>query len=122
VVYPASEHVELQIYGAGFFSDADRELCRQFHSRGWDERLRLVEGFEDQRLRRLGRRLIYFEAPHLIVDVERRAMDEDIAARRRGDGRHSSPPWTTAPSALAELELIRGEISEEFIQSFGSIT
>jgi exodeoxyribonuclease-1 len=26
VVYPASEHVELQIYGAGFFSDADREL------------------------------------------------------------------------------------------------
>ncbi|MGJ5080200.1 exonuclease domain-containing protein [Bradyrhizobium sp. HKCCYLS3013] len=122
MVYPASEHVELQIYGAGFFSDADRELCRQFHSRSWDERLRLVEGFEDQRLRRLGRRLIYFEAPHLIVDVDRRAMDEDIAARRRGDGRHSSPPWTTVPSALAELELIRGEISEEFIQSFGSIT
>jgi hypothetical protein len=83
--YPASEHVELQIYGAGFFSDSDRDLCRQFHSRSWEERLRLVEQFDDQRLRRLGRRLVYFEAPHLIEETERRAMDVDIGARRRGD-------------------------------------
>src|ERR1700761_7542305 len=76
-----------------------------------EERLRLVERFDDQRLRRLGRRLIYFEAPHLIDETERRAMDEDIAARRRGDGRHSSPQWTTVPGALSELESIGAEIS-----------
>jgi exonuclease I len=73
-VYPPSEHVEQQIYGAGFLSDSDRDLCSQFHSRRWEERLRLVERFNDQRLRRLGRRLIYFEAPHLIDETERRAI------------------------------------------------
>jgi exodeoxyribonuclease-1 len=121
-VYPPSEHVEQQIYGAGFFSDSDRDLCSQFHSRRWEERLRLVERFDDQRLRRLGRRLIYFEAPHLIDETERRAMDEDIAARRRGDGRHSSPQWTTVPGALSELESIGAEISQEFRRSFAAIT
>ena len=121
-VYPPSEHVEQQIYGAGFFSDSDRDLCSQFHSRRGEERLRLVERFDDQRLRRLGRRLIYFEAPHLIDETERRAMDEDIAARRRGDGRHSSPQWTTVPGALSELESIGAEISQEFRRSFAAIT
>jgi exodeoxyribonuclease I len=121
MIYPPSEHVELQIYGAGFFSDADRELCRQFHSRRWDERLDLVESFEDPRLRRLGRRLIYFEVPHLIAEAQRRAMDEEIFARRRGDGRHSSPPWMTISSALSELQSIGSEVSEEFILGFASI-
>jgi exodeoxyribonuclease-1 len=120
-VYPLSEHVEQQIYGAGFFSDSDREMSRQFHSRPWEERLGLVERFDDQRLRRLGRRLIYFEAPHLFEEIARRAMDEDIAARRRGDGRYSSPPWTTVPNALLELESIDTQISSEFRRSFTTI-
>jgi exodeoxyribonuclease-1 len=121
-VYPPSEHVELQIYGGNFFSDSDRDLCREFHSRRWEERLQLVERFEDQRLRRLGRRLVYFEAPHLIDEFERRAMDEDIAARRRGDGRHSSPQWTTVPMAKSELESIALDISHEFRLGFAAIT
>lgn len=121
-VYPVSEHVELQIYGGGFFSDADRERCRQFHASRWDERLSIIEVFEDPRLRRLSRRLVYFEAPHLIAETERRTMDEDIAARRRGEGRHSSPPWTTLSSALTELQSIDDEVSEEFRRSFTSMT
>lgn len=120
-VYPPSEHVELQIYGGGFFSDDDREFCRQFHSLPWEERLRIVDRFGDQRLRRLGRRLIYFQAPHLIEGTERRAMDEDISSRRRGDGRHSSPLWTTVASALSELDSIGSEISQEFRRSFTAI-
>jgi exodeoxyribonuclease-1 len=67
-VYPASDHVELQIYGAGFFSDPDRELCREFHASKWEDRISLVDRFADPRLRRLGRRLVYFEAPHLLDD------------------------------------------------------
>jgi exodeoxyribonuclease I len=120
-VYPLSEHVEQQIYGAGFFSDSDREICRQFHSRRWEDRLGLVERFDDQRLRRLGRRLVYFEAPHLFEETARRAMDEDVAARRRGDGRYFLPPWTTVPNALLELESISTQISAEFRRSFTAI-
>jgi exodeoxyribonuclease I len=121
-VYPASEHVELQIYGGSFFSDPDRELCREFHTRRWEDRLSLVDRFEDSRLRRLGRRLVYFEAPHVLDDLQRRAMDEDIAARRRGAGRYSSAPWTTIAVALSELTSIDKEIAEEFKAGFAAIT
>jgi exodeoxyribonuclease-1 len=121
-VYPVSEHVELQIYGGNFFSDSDRELCAAFHSAEWENRLRLLDQFDDPRLRRLGRRLVYFEAPHLLDDGQRLAADGDIAARRRGEGPYGSPPWTTIPIALSELASIDTEISEEFRRDFKSIS
>jgi hypothetical protein len=84
-VYAPSDHVELQIYGGNFFSDADRELCRQFHVSPWEERPEFVHRFGDRRLKRLARRLIYFESPHLFEEAERRVIADDIAARRRGE-------------------------------------
>jgi exodeoxyribonuclease I len=115
-VYAPSEHVELQIYGGRFFSEHDLELCRQFHARPWEMRPEIIAGFSDPRLKRLGRRLIYLETPHLINEDERRVMAEDIASRRRGDGRHLSPPWTTIAQAISELESI--EASAELKRTF----
>jgi exodeoxyribonuclease-1 len=117
-VYAASEHVELQIYGGNFFSDTDRELCRQFHGLPWDRRPEIVTRLGDQRLKRLARRLIYFESPDLFADTDRRIIADDIAARRRGDGNHASPPWTTVAQAIAELETMDGEVSATFKTSF----
>jgi exodeoxyribonuclease I len=117
-VYAASEHVELQIYGGVFFSDGDLELCRQFHGLSWERRSEIAGRFSDQRLKRLARRLIYFESPHLIDDADRRIIADDIAARRRGEGNHASPPWTTIAQALAELEAIDTEVSAEFRRGF----
>jgi exodeoxyribonuclease I len=117
-VYAASDYVELQIYGGDFFSDADRELCRQFHAGPWEGRRELVHRLGDQRLKRLARRLIYFESPHLFGEGERLAIARDIAARRRGDGDHAFPPWTTIAQALSELRTIDGEVSETFKQAY----
>jgi exodeoxyribonuclease I len=117
-VYAPSEHVESQIYGGNFFSDADLELCRQFHASPWKARPEFVRRFDDRRLRRLARRLIYFESPHLFEEAERRVIAEDIAARRHGEGNHTSPPWTTIAQALSELETIDGEISDAFKQAY----
>jgi exodeoxyribonuclease-1 len=117
-VYAASEHVELQIYGNNFFSEGDLELCRQFHSRPWERRPEIVGRFRDQRLKRLARRLIYFETPHLIDDADRRIIADDISARRRGEGNHASPPWMTIPQALSELETLDAEVSAEFKGGF----
>lgn len=105
-VYAASEHVELQIYGGNFFSEGDLELCRQFHAQPWEMRPEILGRLSDQRLKRLARRLIYFESPQLIDDAERRIIAEDISARRRGEGKYASPPWTTIAQALLELETI----------------
>ena len=117
-VYAASEHVELQIYGGNFFSDGDRDLCRQFHGLPWERRPSIAGRFGDQRLKRLARRLIYLESPHLIDEADRRIIAVDIAARRRGEGNHASPPWTTIAQALAELEIIDAEVSAEFRRGF----
>jgi exodeoxyribonuclease I len=117
-VYPPSEHVELQIYGGNFFSDADRELCRQFHASQWEARPEFVARFDDGRLKRLARRLIYYERPHLFEEAELRAIAEDIEARRRGEGKHASPPWTTIDQALSELKTMGEEVSDEFKQAF----
>lgn len=117
-VYPASEHVEQQIYGGNFFSDGDHDLCRQFHTLPWDRRSEIVARLTDPRLKRLGRRLIYFESPHLFDEADRRVIDEDIAARRRGEGNHVSPPWTTIAAAIAELESMDGEVPQAFRTAF----
>jgi exodeoxyribonuclease I len=116
--YAPSDHVEEQIYGGTFFSDADAELCRRFHGLPWVARPDLVHRFQDARLKRLGRRLIYFESPHLLDDAERRAIADDIAARRRGDGKYASPPWMTIAAALSELESIEAELTDAFKKPF----
>ncbi len=72
----------------------------------------------DRRLKRLARRLIYFESPHLFAEAERRVIADDIAARRRGEGNHASPPWTTIAHALSELETIDAEVSDTFKQAY----
>jgi exodeoxyribonuclease I len=117
-VYPPSEHVELQIYGGNFFSDADIDLCRQFHANPWESRLDIIRRFSDQRLRRLARRLIYFESPHLFDEENRRNIADDIAARRNGEGNHASPPWTTIQQARSELSAIDETGSEAFKKGF----
>ena len=61
-IYPASEHVEQQIYGGNFISDADFALSRLFYTLPWQARLDVAQRFQDGRLRRLARRLIFFEA------------------------------------------------------------
>jgi hypothetical protein len=44
---------------------------------------------------------------------------DDIAARRRGEGNHASPPWTTIAHALSELETIDAEeVSDTFKQAY----
>lgn len=120
--YEPSNHVELQIYEGRFPSDADRDLCRQFHLLPWEQRRAIVDQFEDRRFRRLAKRLIYFESPHLLDEIERHTIDDDVAARRRGDGRYTSPPWNTISRALAELHGIDAKVSHEFKEGFIQLT
>lgn len=119
--YPPSEHVEEQIYGGNFFSDADTELCRLFHTLPWEARAELIPRFADGRLRRLSRRLMYFESPHLFQEAARRVIEDDIGARRRGDGRYAAAPWTTIQRALSELESIPGELSDALKSGFWNL-
>ena len=78
----------------------------------------MISRFGDQRLKRLARRLIFFECPHLFDDADGRLIAQDIAARRCGEGKHGSPPWMTIEKALAELDTIDAEASDAFKKTF----
>jgi exodeoxyribonuclease-1 len=107
-IYGPSEHVELQIYGKGWSSDEDIKLCRDFHASPWEHRLEIAMRLSDTRLRRLGRRLVYFERPDLLRGTDRDDFDAEVSRRvRGGDGDF---PWMTVPRALAELEQLMAAV------------
>jgi exodeoxyribonuclease-1 len=120
-IHPPSDHVEQQIYGCNFISDTDSALSRQFHSLPWQARVDVAQRFQDDRLRRLARRLIFFESPHVLDDSERRRINDDIVARRRGEGRYATVPWTTISQALSQLDAMDGELSDTLKDEFRSL-
>jgi exodeoxyribonuclease-1 len=92
-------HVEEQIYD-GFFSNADQALMDRFHKAGWPERAQIVRQMEDKRLRTLGQRLIYCDAPEAMSEALRGEYDAAITRRLMGDD--GDTPWLTLPRAIEE--------------------
>jgi len=81
---------------------------QQFHVVPWHLRLDLVARFSDDRLRRLGQRAIYFEMPHLLPEGVRANLDKAVRDRWTGD---VTAPWTTASSALLDLDAISDRLA-----------
>jgi len=95
-----SPHIEEQIYD-GFFGHADEDGMRYFHSVPWEERLNVVDTFEDSRLREIGYRLIHCERPDLLADAVRQAHSDRIARNLLGlDG---EVPWLTLHEAIQQF-------------------
>ncbi len=96
-----SIHVEQQIYD-GFTGDDDKAIMLRFHEREWAERLSLTEQLADKRLRTLGQRLIFMEAPHVLPEAVRHDYAVAIAARLTSDD--GEVPWLTYRRAIAEAD------------------
>jgi exodeoxyribonuclease-1 len=96
-----SPHVEGRIYD-GFAGNEDNAVMDRFHALEWAHRAPLIGQLADERLRSLGQRLIYVEAPHVMSDEERR--DYDVAIARRLMAEEGSVPWRTYPQAIAETD------------------
>src|SRR5579871_20434 len=97
----SSPHVEEQIYD-GFTSNGDQALLNRFHGLEWQDRPQLLGQLADERLRALGQRLVFVEAPHVMAQSAR--QDYEIAIARRlmaGDG---TVPWLTFPKAIEEAD------------------
>lgn len=96
-----SEYVEEQIYD-GFASHADNAIMERFHSLDWPQRTALINQLSDERLRSLGQRLIYVEAPDVMGETARHDYDKAIARRLMADD--ETLPWLTYPKALADID------------------
>lgn len=95
------DHVEQRIY-SGFYSYDDKRWLEQFQKMDWPERYELVIQFQDQRLRQLGQRLVYLNAPELI-DPDRRVTMKNAINDRWNDS-DSKVPWTTMNKVTVQLD------------------
>jgi exodeoxyribonuclease I len=97
--YPLSPHIEERIYN-GFPKPNDEMRMAAFHSAPWHERVTIVQGFEDERLRWFGLRLIYFEARSVLSVPLRAEVEGRFADQLTGDGTGA----LTYEVALAETD------------------
>ncbi len=96
-----SPHVEEQIYDS-FTGNDDLSVMERFHELDWPHRTPLIEQLADERLRSLGQRLIYVEAPHVMTEASRRDYETTVASRlMAADG---TVPWLTFPKAIEEVD------------------
>jgi exodeoxyribonuclease-1 len=81
--HPQGTHVEQRIHEQ-FLSSADTALLRTFHNLDWVERGAVVERLADDRLRELGKRLIFVERPDVMDPVERAELEKRTTDRLFG--------------------------------------
>ena len=98
-----SPHVEEQIYG-GFPGPEDQAVMTAFHESAWPERAALLGSLEDARLKVLGERLLYTEAPDAMPAPDRRRHEANLAKRLTAD--EGAVPWRTLPQAIRETDVL----------------
>lgn len=98
-----SVHVEEQIY-SDFTGYEDRAIVAEFHKAAWAGRADLLGSLSDARLKVLGERLFYTEAPDAMAAPDRRRHEAELAKRLMAD--EGTVPWRTLPQALREAEAL----------------
>ncbi|WP_170364508.1 exonuclease domain-containing protein [Ruegeria arenilitoris] len=104
--WPAVEVVEARMY-EGFPSRADEGRMQAFHAASWRERAEVVETFEDDRLRELGRRIVFLEQPDVLRPELRHALETWL--HNRLHGREGVEAGRTIGDALTDLESITAD-------------
>ncbi len=102
--FPLSPHLEERIYN-GFPGPDDEGRMNAFHQASWPDRLAIVQGLEDERLRWFGLRLIYFEARGVLPATVKAQIERRLADQLAGDG----SGCLTYELALAETDKLMRE-------------
>lgn len=107
--YEESPQVEEQIY-RGFPGSRDSALMREFHRASWPARVEIASQFEDDRLRRIARRIVFNHRPDLLGEDMRKAFSRAVAQRWLTT---EKARWLTIARALAEIDERREACSYE---------
>jgi exodeoxyribonuclease-1 len=111
--YPLSPHIEERIYN-GFPGPSDEMRMAAFHATPWEERIAIVQSFDDERLLWFGLRLIYFEARSVLPAPLRAEVESRLADQLTGDGTGA----LTYEIALAETDkLLEGTTDSDGLLS-----
>ncbi len=106
-----SQHVEQLIYD-GFYSADDKRVLEDFASADWRDRSSLVANLSDIRLKQLGMRLIFSNAPEFASMNYRSAAS--AAIRDRWLTNEPSTPWMTKATVAEQLqEIVNGQVLDQ---------
>ena len=100
----SAEYLEWQIYDR-FYSSRDTKILEEIRSLSTDKLKQKINEISDERLRKLGLRVLLWEAPEALSSKQRKLAFELIVARwNRKIG--EKVPWVTFDKVRAQLEIL----------------
>jgi len=87
-----------------------------FHNARWEDRLGIIQGLDDERLRWFGLRLIYFEARSVLPEPAQREVERYLIDQLTGDG----SGCLTFDQAMAETDRLLGgvRVSDDLLTQY----
>jgi len=110
--WPAQEIVEQRIYD-GFPSEADKLWRDRFELAPWAEKVKLIEGFEDERYRELAERIVCYQKPEFASDEMMERFQSFVKTRLFSKGPWLKDRGQTLDQAIVEAETLLAENDNE---------
>jgi exodeoxyribonuclease-1 len=105
--YPPPKHLEQSVY-SGFPSDADDLWMERFHSLPWEERSKILDGFEDSRFKELAERLVCVNNPESVSNQTFEKYQNFVNQRLYDKG-----PWLSLEKTLDKTRSLLIEATGE---------
>ncbi len=91
-----------------FVPNKDTALFKTWHSSSWEEKLRLLDKFQDKRCSWFGQKIIYQEAPQILPPDLYKNIKSEIARRILSKNKEK---WQTVNMAYTEIDYLRDQAS-----------
>ena len=93
-----------------FTSKKDTALFPAWHSAPWKDKLKLLDKFDDERMRSFGKKIIYQEAPDVLPKDIFNSVKRGIAKRILSTNKEK---WTTCTDFFTECDHFRNQFENE---------
>ncbi len=91
-----------------FIPNKDTALFKTWHSSSWEDKLRLLDKFQDRRCSWFGQKIIYQEAPQILPPDLYKNIKSEIARRILSKNKEK---WQTVSMAYTEIDYLRDQAS-----------
>ena len=91
-----------------FIPNKDTQLFKTWHNSSWEDKLRMLDKFQDKRCSWFGQKIIYQEAPHILPPDLYKNIKSEIARRILSKNREK---WQTIGMAYQEIDTLRDQAS-----------
>ncbi len=102
-------YAEESIY-TKFTSNKDTSLFPAWHSAKWKDKLKLLDKFDDERMRSFGKKIIYQEAPDVLPKDIFNSVKRGIAKRILSEKKER---WWTVNMCFSEIDTLRDQYDNE---------